>query len=319
MNPWKNKRILVTGGTGFVGANLIRRLIAEQAQVTVLARDPASSWRLASLRDSITFFPGDLTRATDIEASVAQARPDIIFHLATAREENSSANYPAFVAINTLGPHHLLSAARLANVKMLVCAGSQLEYGPHQEPHRETDRIQPNTYHGMTKGAAATYLQEAGRHQTPPATVILRLFHVYGPWESPKRLIPTAIRAALRGDTLRTTSQDIRRDYIHVDDVVAAFLLAAQRPDLSGEIFNIGSGHQTSNEAVIRLIERVVDKPLAITAGAYPPHLTDAPFRVADISKARKDLGWEPRLDLMQGLRTTVEWVEAYDRNPPSS
>ena len=310
---WRGQRVLVTGGTGFVGANLVRRLLAEEASVFVLARDAANVWRLEGIRDRVTVLPGDLCRLSDVEAALMRARPAVVFHLATARSGSTAADYPTFAAINTLGAYHLWTAAHKAGVGRMVCAGSQMEYGPSVEPHQETDRIQPDTVHGLTKGAACLFLQDAGRRAVP-STVVLRLFHVYGPWESPKRLVPTAIRAALGGTLLRMTDKGIRRDYVYVDDVVEAFLMAAVRTDLTGEVFNIGSGRQTPNEEVVVLIGRIAGKPLAAEFGAYASHVTDTTFRVADINKAASILGWRPKHDLAQGLRATIDWVAAYDR-----
>lgn len=310
---WRGKRVLVTGGTGFVGANLVRRLLSEEACVFVLARDAATAWRLDGIRERVTVLSGDLSRLVDVQAAMGSARPSVVFHLATARGASTPADYPMFVAVNTMGAYHLWMAAHEAGVERLVCAGSQLEYGPSLAPHRETDRIQPNTFHGLTKAAACLFLQAAGCREAP-STVILRLFHVYGPWESPKRLIPTAARAALGGHRLLMTGKGIRRDYVYVDDVVDAFLMAADRTDLNGEIFNIGSGHQTPNEEAVAMIERLSGAPLDVEFGAYPSHVMDTTYRVADIEKAKALLGWQPRHALEQGLRATLRWVSDYDR-----
>lgn len=311
-SPWHNKKVLVTGGTGFIGANLVRRLLAEGADVSVMSRNISGAWRLAEIVDRITLISGDISCFADTKAAIAQAKPSVIFHLATARANEEPANFPLFNSINTMGAHHLVNAAVSADVPMLVCAGSQLEYGPSQQPHLETDPLQPQTLHGLSKAAATLYFQNAAR-QMPLSTIILRLFHVYGPWESPKRLVPTAIRAALNGTALRMTNKGIQRDYVYVDDVVDAFLRAGQRPDLKGEIFNIASGTQACNEDIVMAIEKISKKRITIEFDAYPPHLTDVPFRVADIEKAKKVFGWRPRFALDQGLRATIDWISKHE------
>ncbi len=310
---WAGKRVTVTGGTGFVGANLVRRLVAEGAEVHVLSRDPANAWRLAALAGRITMLQADLACREQVEKVLALTRPAVVFHLATARVSEMPENFPAFLSINTLGAYNVLTAARQAGAAMLVSAGSQLEYGSGQAPHRETDPLRPVTSHGLTKAAATMFLQ-AEAQKLAPAIVLLRLFHVYGPWESPKRLIPTALRAALNGTRLRTTPPGPRRDPVFVGDVVEAFLLAAARPDLSGEVFNIASGHQLANEEIVQMIGKVAGKPLAVDPGAYPPHANDATFRVGNIRKAREILGWQPQTSLEQGLRATMDWIAEYDR-----
>ncbi|MBI3601428.1 MAG: NAD-dependent epimerase/dehydratase family protein [Candidatus Omnitrophica bacterium] len=312
-NQWHNRRVLLTGGTGFIGANLVRRLLAEKATVFVMSRNISDAWRLEGILDKITMISGDLSCFADIDAALAKSKPSTIFHLATARVSEDPTNFPLFISINTLGAHHLMTAAKNAGVETLVYAGSQLEYGQSNRPHLETDRLEPDTFHGLTKAAATLFFQATAR-QTDFSVAILRLFHVYGPWESPKRLIPTATRAVLNETTLRMTQKGIRRDYVYVDDVVEAFLMAAERPDLKGEVFNIASGTQTLNEDIVMAIERHTGKRLVVEFDAYPPRPTDTIFRVADIEKAKTVLGWHPQFDLDKGLCATIDWLSKYDR-----
>lgn len=305
---WNRIRVLVTGGSGFVGANLIRRLLAEGADVFALVRDADDAWRLQDVSGKITMLSGDISCFGDVAAALIQARPSVVFHLATARAGEDLKNFPLFLSTNTLGAYHLITAAKNSGVEIMVCAGSQLEYGQSNFPHCETDALVPDTLHGLTK-ASATMLFQAAAHNMQLPVVILRLFHVYGPWESPKRLIPSAIGAALTGQVLRMTQKGFCRDFVYIDDVIETFLIAAQRPDLRGEVFNIAGGCRVLNEDIVTNIERLSGKPLAVEFGAYPAHIIDTVFGVADITKAKVILGWQPHFSLENGLRATMEWV----------
>jgi len=310
MKSWIGKRVFVTGGTGFIGANIVRRLVREKAEVVLLVRPNAHLWRLKGILPKMSLIQGDLTRANDVEKAVSQVCPHAIFHLATFRANKNPTTFSNFVTTNLFGATHLAVAAKKANVQIFVSAGSQLEYGNTLKPHRESDLLRPVTLYGLTRAASTMYFQYAAQELGLPI-VVLRLFHVYGPWESHERLIPTAIRAALTGARLPMTEQGFHRDYVFVEDVVEAFLAAAARPDLGGEIFNIGSGVQTSNEEALAIIERVTGKVISSQIGAYKKHLHDTIFRVADIRKAGDILGWRPRYTLDKGIRKTAEWVRA--------
>ncbi|MEI8175259.1 MAG: SDR family NAD(P)-dependent oxidoreductase [Candidatus Omnitrophota bacterium] len=305
---WRGKRVLVTGGTGFIGANLLRRLLAEGAHVSALIRHAESAWRLKSILHEIDILPGDISRPEDVENAVTASRPGVIFHLATARSIEAVENLPLFISTNVLGASNLILSAKRAGIKAVVYTGSQLEYGHSASAHVETDRLSPYTLHGVTKAAATMSFQGVARQIGFPV-VILRLFHVYGPWESPQRFIPTLIAAALKGETVAMTEKGFRRDYIYIDDVIEALLIAARRPDLKGEVFNIASGRQVLNEEVAAIVERCIGKEIDSTCGAYAAHLTDTGFRVADIRKARSVLGWEPKVDLDSGIKATIDWL----------
>lgn len=309
MKSWIGKRVLVTGGAGFIGANLVRKLVREKAEVFLIAKTGCDLWRLKDILSRVTIIKGDMAQAQDVERAVSRTRPCAIFHLATFRASEESKTLIDFAETNILGAVHLIAAAKKVGLEILVCAGSQLEYGNALKPHRESDLLQPSTLHGITK-VSATMLFQYAAHNIGLPVVVLRLFHVYGPWESPKRLIPTAIKAALTGDVLHMTEKGFRRDYVFIDDVVEAFLKAVDRPDLAGEVFNIGSGVHTLNEDVAAAIEKATGKILSIQFGTHPKHLNDTTFRVADIRKARDILGWQPKHSLDEGLRETAEWIK---------
>jgi nucleoside-diphosphate-sugar epimerase len=139
---------------------------------------------------------------------------------------------------------------------------------------------------------------------------MLRPFSIYGYREAETRLIPTAIRAGLSGGTLPLTRRGYVRDYIFVEDVAEACLLAVETDGIEGEIINIATGIQTSNEEVVSMIGRQLGKEIKVEVGAYPPHPTDTSHWCADVSKAKRLLGWEARHTLDEGLSKTVAWFK---------
>ncbi len=145
-----------------------------------------------------------------------------------------------------------------------------------------------------------------------PRIVILRIFSAYGYWESPTRLIPTAIMTAFENGKMDLTAPGYRRDFVFIEDVVDACLLAINAEDPRGEIINIGSGQQATNEEAVEAIQEITGRTIRVRAGSYPARASDTSHWVADIQRARLLLGWEPRHTLHQGLAKTVAWLHLH-------
>ncbi|MGS5088775.1 NAD-dependent epimerase/dehydratase family protein [Hydrogenophaga sp. A37] len=302
---FRGRRLLVTGGAGAIAANLIRALLAAGCRVDATVRPGGQAWRLTGLGEALTRHTVDVGDADALERVFAQVRPEFVFHLATPRGHDAAAR-DEMLRVNVLGAQALLGCVRRHAVERLVVAGSSLEYAPAHTALKETDPIAPLTWHGATKAAAAVlYRQAAAEHGVPVS--LLRIFHVYGPWESAHRLAPTAIRAALSGDAMPMTAGGIRRDWVYVDDVCEALLLAAAKA-APGDVFNIGSGVETSNETLVACVESVLGRSVRQLVGELPPRATDAEHRFADRSLAQRQLGWAPRHSLKDGLRETAAW-----------
>lgn len=307
-------RVLVTGATGFLGANLVRALVVGRADVHVLLRAGSDRWRLRDVAERVSVHTGDLADLTDVRTAVTTAAPDVLFHLAAHGAQHDQRDRAAIFAGTVLAAHHVLVACEARPPRRMVYTGGSSEYGPKPHALREDDTLAPVTAYGAAKAAATTLVLQAARQGMPVA--ILRPFSIYGPWESPGRLVPTAVRAALTGRPLPLTAVPWVRDYVFVDDVVDACLVAADAPAAAGEILNVGTGRQTSNHDVVAEIERLAGTRIAVEPGAYAAHASDTTSWVADVGKARRVLGWEPRHDLAAGLRRTIAWVRAHDATP---
>jgi nucleoside-diphosphate-sugar epimerase len=297
--------VLVTGAGGFVGANLVRRLLALGAAVHVVVRPPAP--RLAGLSGPLFVHPADVRHAASLDGAIAAARPTLLVHLAAAAGHACDAAARAeAIAVSVEGTANLLRASEACPDARLVHVGSSLEFGPRERPLRASDPLRPTTPRGVAKAAAALLCLEAARAGRP--VVIVRPFSVYGPWESPVRFVPSAIRAALRDEELPLTAPGHRRDYVHVDDVVDGILAAARVPGVEGESFQLGTGVQWANEELVEQVAKVVGRPLRVRAGAWPSSPSDVSHWVADPATSRARLGWSARHDLASGLAGTVAW-----------
>jgi nucleoside-diphosphate-sugar epimerase len=303
-------RILVTGAAGFIGANLLRILVATGCEPQGIIRPGGHPWRLMDLVGKIPLHEVDLTDGHALEAVFARQCPEYVFHLATPRG-NTEGMRNKMLHFQVETSQCLCRLAGKYEVRRLVVTGSSLEYAPSISALSENSVISPLTWHGVTKAIAYLLFQHVALTENLPI-VLLRLFHVYGPWESAHRLAPTAIRSVIADSPLLLTKSGIRRDWVFVEDVCEALLVAAEK-GLNGNVFNIGSGVETANEDFISCVELVMGRPVRLATGYHHRRITDAEHRCADITLARDLLGWEPRHDLEAGLRRTLLW---YQNNP---
>lgn len=302
-------RVLVAGAAGFLGANIARALLGAAGEVHALVRPGTPRPRIAGLRELVVH-EADLLDAEAVGRAVAGARADLAVNLVSpGGHPETAAERSRLLAVNTLGTANLVEALAAAACVRLVHVGSSLEYGWKERPISEDDVLEPTTVRGAAK-AAATHVCLAWSSRLP--VVVLRPFSVYGPWEPDARLVPTVVRAALRGEELRLTAPGYRRDFVYVGDFVEAVLLALTAPaGAEGEIVNVGSGRQAANEDVVAEVERLTGRELAVRTGAHPGRPPDTKFWVADVTKAKHLLGWEPRRTLADGLAATLEWFDA--------
>jgi nucleoside-diphosphate-sugar epimerase len=285
-------RALVTGAGGFVGGHLCARLLADGWEVTGTVRPGAPA------PDGVRPLPADLA------VPFAVPEVDVAFHLAAARSRATSAERTATAGVNAMSGLHLVEALP-DGCRAVVRLGSSTEYAEAAGPMDEQAPLRPRGYFGATK-AAGSLLLAAAAQERGIRSAVLRAFQVYGPGDKPGRFVPTVLRAAREGTVLPLTGPGQRRDWVHVDDVVEACLLAAAADDLPpGQVLNVGTGVQTANEELVALAAEVTGREIRTAVGEHPGRAWDAASWVCDPSLARTLLGWEPALDLRAGLART--------------
>jgi UDP-glucose 4-epimerase len=301
---------LVTGGAGFIGSHLVDALLARGHAVRVL--DNFSTGRranLAPVRERIDLRVGDLT---DLDAVRAAARGvELVYHQgALASVPRSVADPGATHQACATGTLHVLTAAREMGVRRVVYAASSSAYGASARlPKRETDPTLPLSPYAVAKLAGEHYCA-AFTHVYGLETVRLRYFNVFGPRQPPDSpyaaVIPLFLRAMLagRGPTIHGDGQQ-SRDFTFVDDVVRANLLAAEAPGVAGKVYNIACGQRRNLLELVARINALLGT--ALEPVRAEPRPGDVRHSQADISAARDELGYEPRVNVEQGLRRCLE------------
>jgi len=305
-----SKRILITGASGFVGANLARRLIADGHDLRLLLRPQHNPWRLADLNPAL-FLAADLGDAEAVLNAVRSARPDWIFHLAAHGAYPSQRDWSEMLETNVTGTVNLVRAALECGVESFVNTGSSSEYGFKDHAPPEDDVIEPNSDYAVTKATATLYCAFMARaHGARIRT--LRLYSVYGPWEEPARLIPTLIVQGLRGRLPPLANPRVARDFVYVDDVCDAYLATAADVEAPNDaVFNVGTGVQTDLAGVVALTRRLLGVTEEPAWGSMPDRSWDTTCWVSDTGRIRQDLGWKPRHSLESGLEATIAWLRS--------
>lgn len=312
-NKYKGKKVLVTGGTGFIGLNLVKALKEAGAHLAITCLKTKG---LKVTKNDI--LSGVMARAVDIRDRSAMEKivkgKDYIFHLAGHSGAVDSMENPILdMEVNCRGSLNLLEACRRFNPEApILTLGSRLQFGRAKYlPVDEDHPLMPTSIHGVNKLVVEKYF--ILYHQVYRLkTVYLRVTNPYGPYQSQKPrnfgIVNLFIQKALRDETIKIFGRGKQlRDYLYIDDLIEAMMLAALNPRAYGEVFNIGSGKGTSLLDMVRTIIGLAGGG-KVSKVPWPPEFrkVETGDFVADIGKAGKILGWQPCTGITEGLKKTL-------------
>ncbi|MCR9129335.1 MAG: dTDP-glucose 4,6-dehydratase [Alphaproteobacteria bacterium] len=321
---------LITGGLGFIGSAVVRRIIEAGGRATVLdaqtyAANPAAVEACAG-SGRYRFEPGDVRDREKVASVIEACRPDVIMHLAAETHVDRSIDGPAaFIDTNVTGTYQVLEAARAYHETLSGEARDRLRVhhvstdevfgslGVDDPAFTETTRYDPRSPYAASKAASDHLVRAWGETYGLPV-VLSNCSNNYGPWQYPEKLIPLMIAKALDGQALPVYGRGENvRDWLHVEDHAEALLLIAAR-GRTGESYNVGGGVERSNIEVVRAICAALDdrRPQAAPHERLISFVADRPghdFRYAmNFDRIRTELGWTPRRSFEDGLKDTVDW-----------
>ena len=319
----QGKRILLTGGAGFIGTTLTRRLIDDNEIVVYdnLHRDAMGGTELAD-HPNLTFVQGDVLD-TELVTETAKGATHIV-HLAAIAGVDTVLESPVrTMRVNMIGTYNVLEAAHatIDSLERLVDFSTSEVFGRHAYKVEEVHE----TAQGSVGEARWTYAVSklAGEHLAHAyhdefglPTVSVRPFNVYGPGQIGGGAIRAFIETVLGGEYLTIHGDGSQvRAWCYVDDMVDALMLVLERPEAAGEVFNIGN--ERSVLTILELAEQIRQLMGAdVEINFRPLHYTDVEMRIPNIDKARKLLGWEPQVDLEEGLSRTIAWYRERQPTP---
>ena len=313
---WSGRKVLVTGAGGFIGSHLAELLAREGASVRAFVRYTSRGdhgWLediAPETAESIEVFRGDLANPEAVHGAMSGC--EAVFHLGALIPIPYSYRHPReFVTANVEGTLNVLEAARRAEPARIVHTSTSEVYGTAQRvPIDEEHRLHPQSPYAASKVAADQLALSYQRSFGTPV-VVARPFNTYGPRQSARAVIPTIAAQALVRDVVELGATSPTRDFLYVEDTAAGIVACSEADGVEGDVINLGTGSEISigdlAERILRLAGR--DVSVSLDEQRLRPPDSEVERLVADVSKARRLLRWEPQIDLDEGLRRTIEWL----------
>lgn len=307
------RRVLITGGAGFVGSHLTRQLLEQNFEVVVV--DNFSNGR----RDNIIPFlsssqfelmEGDITDASFIKESIGSFAPQIIYHLAAVHFIPYCVAHPKeTLQVNVVGTQQILEAIGLVHPSRFILASTNDVYIPSDIPHTESDPLgSPNIY-GTSKLFCEHLIRLAENLYPDTRFLIARFFNIFGPGDTSSHVLPHMLSSLKDGNLLRLGNMQPQRDYIYVNDVVQALLqLVTYQGD--EKIFNVGTGIGRSVWDLVEALRSITGLPIRVKTDYTKVRAMERQKLVADISLALRELKWAPSVSFEQGLKETIASAE---------
>lgn len=303
------ERVLITGASGFIGSHLVKRMVEQNAQVYVIAREGSDLWRIEDLVRDIRVCRIDVRDSENTDMCIRNTKPDYIFNMAAYGVDARQNDYFIAADTNIIGTMNMLNSLIPLGCKKFINIGTCMEYGDKKDIIREDCHLEPFNIYGSTK-AASTMLSHQIAAENDIDIVTLRAFGVFGENEGSHKFFPHIILSLLKNTDVNLTGCEQYRDYCYVENIIDGLVLAALDDTLRNEILNIGTG-------VIFQLKYYVDKIYKKMEAAGNPKYGAVPYRSGevwkphpDVSKIKRVLKWEPRIGFDEGLDRTINWYK---------
>ena len=302
--------IVVLGAGGFVGANLLLMLRSQRDDVYAVVRR-LPNWRLSGEVPPSYLLEYDITDVNATRNLLQSLQPQTVFNCTAYGAYSFESDPDLIYQTNYVAVVSFVEQLAKQSFAAFVNAGSSSEYGLNCTAPAEDAFLQPNSHYAVSKASLAQYLYYCGVIRQLPV-VNLRLYAVYGALEDSSRLIPQVLKRASQGEYPPFVDATISRDFVHIDDVCRAFVMAAAKmnPQIYGQSYNIGTGVATTIRDLALLVKSVFHIKADPVFGTMPDRAWDVTQWYADASRAQREWGWQASIGLADGLAQTMTWIE---------
>jgi nucleoside-diphosphate-sugar epimerase len=314
MESMEKLRVLITGASGFIGANFCHFFVSQGAEVHVLVRKTSNLWRIKSIKNKLDVHYCDLNEREKLKGLISEIKPEGIMHFAIYGGYPFQKETLQIIKTNFLGTVNLLDACMNVGFKWFINTGSSSEYGIKSKPMKEDDLLEPINDYGVAKAAGTLYCQSVAKRTEAPIYT-MRLFSPYGYYEEPTRLVPYVIRSCLKNEALLLSNPNAVRDFVFIEDVINAYLQLILNMHLvkSGEIFNVGSGNQHKVSEVVAIIKKLTNSNSQLNWKRHLGRDSDIlKIWEANIDKITSNLNWHSQYTLEEGLKKTIDWFKEH-------
>jgi NAD dependent epimerase/dehydratase len=314
----KSKSILVTGAGGFIGSSLVQTLVARGAKVKAFvrynSRGDTGLLKLlpADIQSEVEVIAGDLRDSKSLDQAVSGI--DTIFHLGALISIPYSYFHPSeVIECNTMSTLNVLTACRKFECKLIHTSTSEVYGSGIYLPMNEEHPLQAQSPYSASK-IAADKIVESFCKSFDVQAVTIRPFNTYGPGQSARAVIPAIITQAFTSDVIYLGNLEARRDFTYLSDTVDGFIKAAESENITGEVFNLGSGKEITIGDLAKEIIQLVGRPMPIKIDPIRlrPEKSEVTRLLSDNRKALKQLGWQPKVVIQAGLKQTIDWIEQH-------
>ncbi|MFT5488924.1 MAG: UDP-glucose 4-epimerase [Alphaproteobacteria bacterium] len=312
MSNLAGKRILVTGGSGFIPSHVVRRLVGLGAEVIVTTKynSIVDNVRIVDLWDRVRVIEADL-RNYDSLMQVREIKPQIVIHMAAYNHVGDS-----FLHVNEAIDSNMKGTANLLNVydgyeKFIYTSTSEVYGGQTDVPFVESMTPNPISPYSIGKYGGEQYARMSMEQMNKPISII-RPFNAFGPYQSIRAVIAELILKCLAGESISLTEGKQTREFNFVENLVDGFILACEKDSAIGQTVNLGCAHEISIRDLVTLIHVKTDSESELKIGALPTRPTEIWRMYADAGRAETVLGWKPAISFEQGLERTIAWYREF-------